>query len=418
MHLFANRNYTFLALGILHKQQKRFAPITNNGNDMMRTWPITRSNTALTIYEKSRGDKGAQPTQQEGSILSPMHRISSSMAKMDPNHYTVERSRLWRIRNKGLFFTKRIEYGREGRSYGRTQKRLLKSCCTIIHKKYFHDDLKSPMNNRPKSAMFARPSLNIYFGVNKKMNNNKQSVTRTSYGMGSGKSTIGLNPRTMRVYNMFDELTELRRHAERSVRDDGQWNDAMKNRSFNFCSVKVYYSCADNGGKVINKSTKWHTDVTTDDKGNPNADNSQVPGTPVAILTFGDEKDLWFRRRSKNKKKPEENSDFNFRQRSNSFVVLDGRDEEPTHDGMYWEHKSEMAGKETGRVTFSFMFRVVQVDIKVHPTKHTMVAPRITAVKDRWFREAEAAGGLMSGAAYEKARKDLDCNIADVLSNY
>jgi hypothetical protein len=58
----------------------------------------------------------------------------------------------------------------------------------------------------------------------------------------------------------------------------------------------VYYSHKDSKGKLIKKETHWHSDVNLDKDGLPESENSQLPGTPVVIFTFGDPKHLWFQK--------------------------------------------------------------------------------------------------------------------------
>ena len=211
------------------------------------------------------------------------------------------------------------------RNERRYLQRLLKKCACGIYKDNFEDDLKAPNSNKPASALLARTSFNIYFGTNVAVKDN--TILRAAYGAGSGGSSIGLNPKTMRVYPFFPDLTELMNFATRMLQDDPDWGDIMEVHPFNFCNVKVYYPYRNADGNLVKKTTEFHCDVTRSDDNTAKDDNSQLPGTPVAILTFGDQKFLKFMRHYFDGTKMM-HSEIVYDQKSGSFIVLDGRDEE------------------------------------------------------------------------------------------
>ncbi len=151
--------------------------------------------------------------------------------------------------------------------------------------------------------------------------------------------------------------------------------------------MKVYYSFENEKGKWITKDTLWHVDVTTDEKGVPRKNNSQLPGTPMAILTFGDDKNLWFRKH-KSKDEFKENSTVVFRQRNGSCIIMDGDDEYPGDDGLHWRHMSNMVDRREG-ITFAFMCRVVQKEVLVDSTNNTLVEQRISEKKLAQLKAAE-----------------------------
>ena len=130
-----------------------------------------------------------------------------------------------------------------------------------------------------------------------------------------------------------------------------------------------------------------HMDVELDNNGIPTSNNSQVPGTPVAIFTFGDDKNLWFQQHY-GKKQPVPSTLIQFLQTNGYMFVLDGRDE-TVRDGKMWYHKSDMINGAS--VTYSFTCRVVQREVEVDTTTHRLVYPRITAKKAAQHRAGKAA---------------------------
>ena len=267
----------------------------------------------------------------------------------------------------------------------RRLKELLHDCAKQIKDNYFIDDLKAPMNNKAKPAFFSKPSVNIYFGNNQKENG--LVVSRASCGFGSGKASIGLDPRTMRIHSPFGKSLDLTDLVTRAVKEEKAWAERMKGRCFNCCSIKVHYKCKDQNNNNVSKTTEWHVDVTMDKEGVPKTNNSQVPGTPVAILTFGEEKALYMRRHS-TKELYDHDSLLEFRQESGSFFVLDGRDEEMHEsDGKHWRHMSKFLPTSNDGVTFSFMFRAVQMETEVHKEDDTLVDKHVTAGKLKQYQQ-------------------------------
>jgi hypothetical protein len=206
--------------------------------------------------------------------------------------------------------------------------------------------------------------------------------------MGSGASSIGLNPSTMKVHPLFVELSELMEMANAVVRKNELFAHTLEGHEFNFCSVKIYFAYRNEKGEVVYKKTEWHVDVTNDKHGNPMKNNSQVPGTPVVIATFGDDKTLEFRKHSTSK-------DFKdatkllFLQRNASVFVLHPDDEEINkYNNTHWRHKSEML-KKPENVTYAFMFRCFQRDVFVRLKDSTLEQPKMSLKKGLQFKKAE-----------------------------
>ena len=298
----------------------------------------------------------------------------------------VYSSRFKRFQKSGILHSQFVKCPRENKNI----MRLLLIVTKKVHEHHFHDDLKAPMNNGAKSAFFSNASLNVYFGKNQKTDS--VTVDRAAYGQGSGVLSIGLNPNTIRTHPLFLELSTLEGKVRELVNMNPVWKAAMKGRDFNSVLVKVHFGHPDwakvNGKsvlKTVNKTTEWHTDIDIDANGVPvSKGNSQEPETPVAFLTFGDTKNLWFQQHS-SKTKPIDNSLVHFLQKSGSLFVLDARDEVYGENGWHWKHKSNMAVADG--MTFSLMFRIVQMTKKVDPMTSPLVDPSVGPKKKNSSRK-------------------------------
>ena len=268
-----------------------------------------------------------------------------------------------------------------------TLKRLLYHCSLEIRRQYLKDDLKAPMACKAKPAFFSKPSVNVYFGTNQC--NNGATMQRSSYGFGKGRGSIGLNPETMTIHPPFENMLRLMDHVTKVVRETTRWNNQLGEMAFNSCSVKIYYRYKDSKGRTVSKTTNWQVDVTRDSSGMPEKDNSQVPDTPVATLTFGATKNFWMRRH-KTRDHAVHDSVLLFRQSNGSFFVLDGEDEQHHEtDGMHWRHMSNMSSDVPDGVTFSFMFRVVKMTTETHKATGLLVNPKLGPVKRKQFEQGE-----------------------------
>lgn len=343
--------------------------------------------------------------------------ISKPSRRTDKKELVKFRKRLSRFFRKGIFHSRRYRYNRSNND---RIGRLLKQVAYTIYTQFFQDDLKAPLNNPPKPALFQPASFNVYFGVNEDEETDGSGEVirycRTAYGMGTGQQSIRINPKTLRIYPMFASLTELMGIATELVKNDPQWRKVMRGRSFNFAAAKAYYAYQSDRKKkeVVVKDTGWHTDVTTDDDGMPCSDNSQVPMTPVAIFTFGDLKNLWFQQ-CYSRDIPKPNTLFNIPQENGSLFILDGKDEIPDKNGLHWRHMSNMpAGN--GGVTMSFMFRVVQMRTWVYAKDHTLVnPPPLTPQMEQRFNRADKE---FRTKYYSEQRAKLHDTFMDLFKRY
>ncbi len=331
-----------------------------------------------------------------------------------------------------------IGYSAVDRTIKRNIKELALQCW-----KHARDDLKCPMAqwNNADSALLSRPAFNIYFGANvgtdepksllddcdsneddespprlvskPKKNYGFATVNRPAYGFGTGTSSIGLNPRTMRINPIFPVMTKIMHHVAKVVMLlRPEWTNSLIRYPINFVGVKGYFSVWD-GKKWVQKTCEWHRDVTHTLDGKPFKNNSQIPGTPVLILTYGGDKNLWFRRQLP-KKVVVPDSLVHFRQKSGSLFLLDPRDEKPTATGEHWCHMSNMQQDES--VTFSFSFRSVGMTAKCTPVGNLVNPEHYTDNrKDRKFREG---AHKVQGEVYEQQKSELEKRLEEFLANF
>lgn len=258
--------------------------------------------------------------------------------------------------------------------------------------------MKSPFACSAKPAFVSRPSVNLYFGTNIGVANDGLTIRRTAYAVGSGVASIGLDPRENRIFSIFNRLSQLVSSLVEVIRN----KTPHKKFVCNFVSVKVYYWYKNEKGECVKKDTNWHCDITLDKQGKPCSNNSQVPGTPVGIITFGSKKKLLFRQ-GKSKTEWDSHTVFEISQKSGTFVVLDGADEILNSSGKRWSHKSTSCEDENG-VTFSLMLRQVQKQVTVCRFNNTIVDPKIGPKKLVQFEKGK---DLLETEYYKQERETM-----------
>jgi hypothetical protein len=270
--------------------------------------------------------------------------------------------RVDRARKLGDFFSCMLHWKeqRQDRAIRRLFKSLLKrSVYRIVHH-HIYDNMKAPLGNKAKPALFGPSSFDIYFGdnVRKKEEYTETTTERTAYATGSGASSIGLDPRYARVQHLFPELSKVRDIVQKTVQHHYRSQSKTFDREFNHVSVKLYFN---------RKVTRYHTDIEfTRGHLKPKDNNSQVPGTPVAIATVGDTKYLDFQRFviDADGKSTEDNKTLRFYQFSGSLLLLDSRDEFLNNEGKFWKHRSGLLNGDND-VSIALMFRVVKATTEV-----------------------------------------------------
>ena len=222
------------------------------------------------------------------------------------------------------------------------------------------DILKAPHCNGARPAYFSPSAINQYYGWElpispEEQNGNPGVCKRTAYGVGSGTSTIGLDPRHLKVHPPGRAMVELTAEVTKAIATSNPaWAAILQAHPFNNVSTKIYLSYRNHNGKLVRKCVGMHCDVSHDLATRaPKRNNSQTPGTVVGLLTFGANKNLWFKKYW-NSKDSHPNSLLHFLQKSGTLFVLDPRDEMPDQHGDHWRHCSTM-GTEEG-ITFTFAF--------------------------------------------------------------
>lgn len=339
----------------------------------LRLWlaPVCSNRPAL------RPDRAAV-VQEEAMHYLPT--IQNSGTMVDGWNITAENRRIRLANNKGRFHSCRLKWDNNHIAERKEKTELLRRCVKIIAEEYVVDNMKAPLNNKANSALLSKVSFDIYLGDNVELHD--AVVVRTAYGTGSGQSSIGLDPRHKRYYQIFPLLSRLRDLMRWQVQRHYQSKMVKVNCSFNFVSVKVYVN-----GMV----TRIHSDIELDKKTwLPKKNNSQIPGTPVAIATIGSTKVLrflQFKVGAQNQEIPGDRT-LNFVQQSGDTIVLDPRDELLNNQRQFWKHEAEMAEPKSG-CSVSLMFRVVGALQRVNPwdSKIPNAVVYGTGVKEQQFND-------------------------------
>jgi len=227
----------------------------------------------------------------------------------------------------------------------------------------------------------------------------ERKMDSLSCGLGSGASSIGLDPRTVKVHQMFVELPSLRLMMKRLVEEHHNEVNEKFRCAFNHVGVKT---CCDG------MKTGLHTDIEFDREThlprvfpNGKSANAQRPGTPVVIVSFDDTKTLNFVRHkgfgSGTKVQPE--FVVPFVQKSGSIILLDCRDEDHNSRKEFWKHGSIVGMQDA---TMTLMFRVADRLEAVHPDGK-LVSPKVPGEntnlqrkKNNWTEPQNCGGALCS----------------------
>lgn len=281
----------------------------------------------------------------------------------------------------------------------------MKHFCHDLINRHIFDNVKAPHMNPGKSALLSNAAFDVHFGMDIPGNaEDNDTIERTAYGIGTGLLTTGLDQRKHKVFPFPTKLKQIRDIVEDQVSKHYAEQGLDLNCKFNHCAIKIYYN---------NKEVGLHTDVTFNRSHTaPTPDNSQIPKTPVAIITFGAKKYLEFvqfrpttptskksitQRRNPNRKTKKRKRKANvqdtsdkkekkfervhsthplrFYQHHGSFFVLDPRDE-ALNNNKFWRHRSKLLDPEND-VCIAILFRVVQKSVRVRLSDSTIVNPVI-----------------------------------------
>ena len=222
-------------------------------------------------------------------------KIKPSTPIWTPQLLDTNNKRIWRARERGDFRGGYFRWSHTQHYQRKRFKDLLQKCVWEIINKHTIDNVKCSMANSAMMALFSPSSFDIYFGDNLVLKGNK--MVRTASAQGSGVNSIGLDPCYAKVHHLFPQLSDLQKLVITAVKQFYADNNefGIFYCEFNHMSVKLYFN---------DKKTGWHVDITQDKatgKAKPN--NSQIPNTPVTVVSFGDAKVLEFMKRySKNNK--------------------------------------------------------------------------------------------------------------------
>ena len=308
-----------------------------------------------------------------GRRRDPYHLFVNIM--LEPTSRAYDKRRAKAKKGDGLYKKKRLcsrvlSYGSEENK--RKIKLLLREASKRVLSDHFEDHLKRPGGaSAPHSAKMAYPSFNVYFGRNFGEASNGV-VERFAYGTGTGTQTIGLDRQTMRFNHYLEEFDKILEKIP-----------GVQQSSFNVVSVKIYYGLRQGVKAFRTKQTARHVDVNYRRKDAPAKENSQVPGSPVLILTFGGEKLLYFSL-GQSTQSIWEATEFPFLQNDSHGFYLDGADENPNNDGLRWFHRSTMHPKNRDGMVISFMFRQVCNKRRVKVEDGTLAHP---GPDDQAFRD-------------------------------
>lgn len=233
----------------------------------------------------------------------------------------------------------------------------------VIIRDYVEDILKAPGTNPPKPAMLSKQAFNLYFSNNKRLFNG--TLERCGYGYVFARA-VGLDQHDVKIHAVFEEMAELMTLLQKIL--NAKYGMAAK--VIDMVSVKIYWTYVDGKAKIVDMVLNEHCDVVYAPDGIVLRANFQEPHTPVAIMTIGDDKYLYFQRykmdRSGNKYSMGPTKKLWFKQTSGSVFILDQRDEIPTkrHSGSriekyfsFWKHSCVLADRKEG-VSMSLAFRI------------------------------------------------------------
>ena len=195
------------------------------------------------------------------------------------------RKRKSRHLHGGKLLTDQYSYSKKStkRKVHRLFERLLKTVHDV-----FEDVIKLPRGERsqiPRPALLWPGGPNEYFGRNADNPLPNGTVPRFAYATGTGNNTIGINPTQRKIHAWlpeFDELWETVKPCLPARYHNTAWNAA---------SMKFFDSFRDAQHTLTHVRCGLHCDVAYKKNGTAPG-SSQIPGTPVLIMTFGGKKEL------------------------------------------------------------------------------------------------------------------------------
>jgi hypothetical protein len=134
------------------------------------------------------------------------------------------------------------------------------------------------------------------------------------------------------IFSLMADM--IRKITKIVVKKRPKWAEMPSLYHINYCNFNGYFSVWNTTTKEWEaKSVEFPRDITHTASGKPMKNNTQIPGMPVVILTFGDNKMLHFQKFGGNKKLniPE----LVFQHKHGSLFLLNPRDEQTDKMGEY-----------------------------------------------------------------------------------
>ena len=237
-----------------------------------------------------------------------------------------------------------------------------------------------------------RPAvLRVYYGLSKYCSQSLNAI-RPTYGPISTASSVGMDPHNFSTKPMSHSLYTIGEKVRCYLRqkDNNTYSKYLQD-SFNHCTVLVYSGENNNGAS--NSSLSFHSDCTFDHKGNfIRSRNSQRQNTCVAVLTLGDSRTIYFKKRivteSKQGKRKwliTQDAGVSYDLSDNSVFLLNPEDEIPRkRRGDEYISQYIHGGvniTNTNDLSIAFAFRVVSVDREFDPVSCKLV-PKDNDLKD------------------------------------
>jgi len=334
----------------------------------------------------------------------------STFSKMNEMSKQTNNRRLANSRKKHGFKSQSFPLANTRRHDNREGKRILRQ----IYLEAFQQDLsnnwqlKKPRGGKLEPELVSGTSIDVYYGKNVDIQPSlisHEHVCRYAYATGTGIGSIGQDPTTKEVKPwkpVFGQLLEI---VKQSVMERSTYNAAEKAEivskldNCNAVSMKWYYTVP---GVGTEKTTNWHTDMSLrSDNNQPiTGSNSQVPDTPVAILTYGGKKRIYFGY-GKDKRTIQGNSTFFFEQCDSKIFLLHWEDEKYHHeDGSLpykrFLHCSGVHPDNKDGVVMTLLFRHVSTSVLVNRNTNKFVDPQpredqleFDQMRDNWMEDDE-----------------------------
>ena len=244
---------------------------------------------------------------------------------------------------------------------------------------------KEPVINLTRPAV-----LRVYFGVSKRCTDTLNCV-RPTYGPISTASSVGMDPYNFTTKSMSLNLFLISEHVRKLLMEKiGADTPPSLHESFNHCTVLIYSGSNNNG--CSNSSLSFHSDCTFDHKGKYVTNrNSQKENTCVVVLTVGDCREIFFKKRvvvegnqGRHKWRVTDDESISFLLEDNSVFLLHPMDEIPSMkegDNLMSQYIHGGINVESPNIlSFALVFRVVCVEREYDPITSKLI-PMITDLK-------------------------------------